>query len=82
MSNQKSIFERYIEAMQKTGDIMLRYQFQKEMMKQQFFSKEEYDRIVNDVADRVISRMKITADASEIFDAIDEIERRLKDLEK
>ena len=52
------------------------------MMKQQFFSKEEYDRIVNDVADRVISRMKITADASEIFDAIDEIERRLKDLEK
>ena len=78
----KSMLERYLDALQKTGDETLRWYFQKEMMKQQFFSKEEYDRIVNDVADRVISRMKITADASEIFDAIDEIERRLKDLEK
>ena len=78
----KSMLERYQDAIQKAGDETLRWYFQKEMMKQQFFSKEEYDRIVNDVADRVISRMKITADASEIFDAIDEIERRLKDLEK
>lgn len=78
----KSMLERYLDALQKAGDETLRWYFQKEMMKQQFFSKEEYDRIVNDVADRVISRMKITADASEIFDAIDEIERRLKDLEK
>ena len=78
----KSMLERYLDALQKAGDETLRWYFQKEMMKQQFFSKEEYVRIVNDVADRVISRMKITADASEIFDAIDEIERRLKDLEK
>lgn len=78
----KSMLERYLDALQKAGDETLRWYFQKEMMKQQFFSKEEYDRIVNDVADRVISRMKITADASEIFDAIDEIERRLKDLEQ
>ena len=78
----KSMLERYLDALQKAGDETLRWYFQKEMMKQQFFSKEEYDRIVNDVADRVISRRKITADASEIFDAIDEIERRLKDLEK
>lgn len=78
----KSMLERYLDALQKAGDETLRWYFQKEMMKQQFFSKEEYDRIVNDVADRVISRMKITADASEIFDAIDEIERRLKMLEQ
>lgn len=78
----KSMLERYLDALQKAGDETLRWYFQKEMMKQQFFSKEEYERIINDVADKVISRMKITADASEIFDAIDEIERRLKDLEK
>lgn len=48
----------------------------------QFFSKEEYERIINDVADKVISRMRLTVDASEIIEAIEEIERRLKDLGK
>ena len=31
MANQKGVLERYLDAMEKTGDIMLRYVFQKEM---------------------------------------------------
>lgn len=79
---QKSVLERALDALQNAGDATLRWQYQKDMMKMQFFSKEEYDRIINDVADKVISRMRLTVDASEIIEAIEEIERRLKDLGK
>ena len=55
MIRQKGIFERYLEAMQKTGDIMLRYAYQKEMMKSRLLDDAEIDRI----AERVLSRISI-----------------------
>ena len=55
MSNQKSMFERYIEAMQKTGDYMLAWQFQKEQMKARLLDDAEIDRI----AERVLQRISI-----------------------
>lgn len=79
---QKSVLERALDALQNAGQATLRWQYQKDMMKMQFFSKEEYERIINDVADKVISRMRVSVDASEIIEAIEEIERRLKDLGK
>lgn len=75
---EKSMFERWLEATTKTGDIMLQYQFQKDMMKDKFLSDREIDAI----ADRVIQRLNIKVDASEIIAAIDEINKRLNDLGK
>lgn len=78
MTKQKSMAERFIEVMQNTGDIMLRYQFQKDMIKQNIFTDEELDRI----ADKVISRISITADATDAIlkikalrDALDELSK-------
>ena len=53
--NQKSVFERFLEAMQKTGDYMLAWEFQKKMMKDQLLHDEELDRI----AEKVLSRIHI-----------------------
>lgn len=75
---EKSMFERWIEATTKTGDIMLQYQFQKDMMKDKLLSDKEID----EIADRVIQRLNIKVDASEIIAAIDEINKRLNDLGK
>ena len=75
---EKSMFERWIEATTKTGDIMLQYQFQKDMIKNKLLSDKEIDAI----ADRVIQRLNIKVDASEIIAAIDEINKRLNDLGK
>lgn len=74
----KSMFERWIEATTKTGDIMLQYQYQKDMMKNKLLSDKEID----EIADRVIQRLNIKIDASEIIAAIDEINKRLNDLGK
>ena len=57
---------------------MLRYQYQKNMMLENLLS----DREIDIIADRVIQRIRITADISEIIAAIDEIEKRINDLMK
>ena len=75
---EKSMFERWLEAATKTGDIMLQYQYQKDMIKNKLLSDREIDAI----ADRVIQRLNIKVDASEIIAAIDEINKRLNDLGK
>ena len=40
------------------------------------------DREIDIIADRVIQRIRITADISEIIAAIDEMEKRINDLMK
>ena len=62
MANQKSFFERYLDAMEKTGDIMLRYAYQKEMMKARLLDDAEIDRI----AERVLRRINIRVEAEAI----------------
>lgn len=74
----KSMFERYLDAVTKTGDIMLQYQYQKNLMQENILS----DREIDIIADRVIQRIRITADISEIIAAIDEMEKRINDLMK
>ncbi|MBQ5676136.1 MAG: hypothetical protein IIV45_13905 [Lachnospiraceae bacterium] len=61
---------------------MLRWQFQKEMMKQQFFSKEEYDQLVEDITWKVLANISITVDAEEIIDKIEELNQKLNQLGK
>ena len=61
MSNQKSMFERYIEAMQKTGDYMLAWQFQKKQMKARLLDDAEIDRIAERVLQRISIRIETEA---------------------
>lgn len=76
MRRQMSVMEKMLDAMTKTGDIMLRYQYQRNMMLDNLLS----DREIDIIADRVIQRIRITADISEVVMAIDELKKELKDL--
>ena len=55
---------------------MLGWYFQKNQMKDSLLSNEGLDRI----ADRVISRMSLTVDTTEVIAAIEDIQRRLDEL--
>ena len=55
------MFERYIEAMQKTGDYMLAWQFQKEQMKARLLDDAEIDRIAERVLQRIGIRIETEA---------------------
>lgn len=56
------MFERYIEAMQKTGDYMLAWQLQKDQMKARLLDDAEIDRI----AERVLQRISIRIEAEAV----------------
>lgn len=76
------MMDQMLLAAQNIGDEMLRWQFQKEMMKQQFFSKEEYDQLVEDITWKVLANISITVDAEEIIDKIEELNQKLNQLGK
>lgn len=80
MAQYKGVMERFLEASERTGDIMLRYIYQKDMMKQNWLSSEEHNRIVQEAADLALSRISGTVDASEVFDAIDGLNEKIKSL--
>jgi hypothetical protein len=46
MTKYKGAFERYLEAMEKTGDAVLAWQNQKEMMKQSLLDREERNALI------------------------------------
>ena len=64
---EKSMFERYLLAMQNTGDIVLRWQYQKDMMKARLLDDAEIDRI----AERVLSRIHIRLEDEALKDLRD-----------
>lgn len=70
----KSMFDRYLEAVEKTGDIMLQWYFQKQMIKDEMLSEREIDRI----AEKVLSRISIRLEA----EAISQLRDMLNDLGK
>ena len=82
MRNPKSVFERSIEAVQKTGDAILAWQYQQRMMKQSLLSKEEREGLVNEITGKVISNIKATVDISEVLMEIDELRNAIEDLGK
>ena len=72
----KSPTERFIEAAGRTGDTTLRWWYQHQMLEDMLS-----DKWIDRIADRVIERIKATADISEIIQAIDEIQKKLDELE-
>ena len=79
---QNSVFVRFLQAVEKTNDVTLRWWFQKDMIKNNLLSRRDYDNLVHDTAQEVLSSINATVDASEIFDAIDDVNKRLNQLGK
>lgn len=82
MTQYKGVFERYLEAMTKTGDAVLAWYFQKEMFKQTLMNQEERKALVQDVATEVVSNLSATVDISEALMEIDELRKAIDNLGK
>ena len=63
MQRYTSPYVRFLKAAEKTGDITLRWWYQHQMMANDYLNDAYIDRI----ADRVIQRISLTADVSEII---------------
>lgn len=72
----KSMFERYIDALEKSADITLQWYFQKQYLKEQLLSEAEIDRIAN----RVLERLHVKVDVTEAILEIEELKRAIEQL--
>ena len=78
MTKQKSIFERVIEATEKTGDIMLRYAFQKDMFKQSLLKQQEIEKLKKEITADVLSQITIRLEKT----ALEELQAMINSLGK
>ena len=52
------------------------------MMKESWLTKAEHDRLVQETANEVLSRISATVDVSEVIAEIDELQRHIDNLGK
>lgn len=67
MRRQLSMYERFLQAAEKTGDITLRYQFQKEMMKASLLDRHEREKLKAEITEDIMSRISITLNEQAIM---------------
>ena len=72
MKNQPSMLELMLKAMENTGDIMLHYQYQKDMMKNSFLERQEREKLKEEIVQEVLARISI--------DLEDEAIKQLRDM--
>ena len=82
MVHQNNMFNTLLRAIEKTGDTMLAYQFQKDMMLDEIRQRAEREKMIDEIAQRVLSRISATVDVSEIFKSIDELNDKINRLGK
>lgn len=78
MHRQKSTFDRMVEAMGNTGDVMLRYYYQKKDFMDSVNSRKEREELVEEITNEVLSRISIRLEA----EALKELEEMLRNLGK
>ena len=76
------MFNTLLRAIEKTGDTMLAYQFQKDMMYDEIRQRAEREKMIDEIAQRVLSRISATVDVSEIIKSIDDLNDRINKLGK
>lgn len=82
MARNYGVFERFLQAAERTGDIMLRLQFQKDMIRQSLLDAQTKEALVSEITERVLQSLSLTVDAKEIFDAIDGLNEKIESLGK
>lgn len=78
MRNQHSLFELMLKAMENTGDVMLQYQFQKEMFKNSIFERQEREKLKQEIINEIMQRISVTIDEQ----AIKQLDEMLRNLGK
>ena len=66
MRRQDTMFERMLEAMGNTADVMLRYQYQKDMFKESLLDRQEREKLKEEIIQEVVSRVSVVIDEQAI----------------
>lgn len=82
MKEQFDPLEQILMTAAKTVDKSLLYALQKEMMKKEIFDKREKEQMIDEITNRVLSRISISLDTSDAIEKTKQLKKELENLTK
>lgn len=82
MKEQFDPLEQILMTAAKTVDKSLLYALQKEMMKKEIFDKREKEQMIDEITNRVLSRISLSLDTSEAIEKTKQLKKELENLTK
>lgn len=82
MKNYKDPIEQALMTLAKTGSETVLYTIQKELIKKQFFDEREKEKMIDEITNRVLSRIHLTLDTSDAKKELAELKKEIENLIK
>lgn len=82
MKNYKDPIEQALMTLAKTGSETVLYTIQKELIKKQFFDEREKEKMIEEITNRVLSRIYLKLDTSDAKKELAELKKEIENLIK
>lgn len=80
MKNNYDPLEQALMTLAKTGSETVLYTIQKELIKKQFFDEREKEKMIDEITNRVLSRIHLTLDTSDAKKELSELKKEIENL--
>ena len=82
MKKEYDPIEQALMTLAKTGSETVLYTIQKELIKKQFFDDHEKEKLIDEITNRVLSRIYLSLDTSEAIEKTKQLKKELENLTK
>ena len=82
MKKQFDPLEQGLMALAKTADKTVAWFIQKELMKKNYFEKREQEKMIEEITNRVLSKISFSLDTSDAIEKIKQLKKELENLTK
>ena len=82
MKNNYDPLEQALMTLAKTGSETVLYTIQKELIKKQFFDEREKEKMIEEITNRVLSRIYLKLDTSDAKKELAELKKEIENLIK
>ena len=79
---EKGVLQRYLDAAAKTNDPNLRWQLQKEDIRQNYYARQERQQLKEEITNDVLSRLRLELDIAPTLQQIKDLQQALDNLGK
>ena len=80
MKKEYDPLEQALMTLAKTGSETVLYTIQKELIKKQFFDEREKEKLIDEITNRVLSRIHLTLDTSDAKKELSELKKEIENL--
>lgn len=82
VKNNYDPVEQALMTLAKTGSETVLYTIQKELMKKEIFGEQEKEKMIEEITNRVLSRIHLTLDTADAKQELNELKKEIENLTK